>query len=469
LPSLITPYSSPLRTLTTPFASAPLKTQAQLDAYVAALKALPATMKAYQAALQQQLDHGVALPTEELRVAMPFVRSFAVAPPASPFSVKATRLSAFAPDTLTAFQKKVDDAIASTVNPSIETLLKYIDGPYRAKTVKGVGLSQYPKGPEYYQHLIHVHTGLDLTPQQIQDIGMREVTRINGELDKVRQEAGFAGTVAEFKTYLRTDKRFYAKNAQEIGDKMMAAIYLIEPKMSQYFSKMPKAPYGVRRLAPELEPAMTYGYYNMPDASDPSGYYNYNGLNPETRSTTMVTAIIFHELLPGHHYQLNLRAENAALTGIRKTAMYTAYTEGWGEYSSDLAWEMGVYPDAWAKAGRLGMDLFVSSRLVVDTGMNALGWSRERGMEFMKQNTFESDGQIDTETLRYSVDSPGQALAYKLGALKIKEARERMRAAQGAAFDIRKFHDYFLDAGEMPLGMFEQHFTCLISGEQHKK
>ena len=162
-------------------------------------------------------------------------------------------------------------------------------------------------------------------------------------------------------------------------------------------------------------------------------------------------------------------AENAAITGLRKTVRYTAYTEGWGEYSSDLAWEMGAYPDVWTKAGRLGMDLFTSTRLVVDTGMNALGWSRERAMQFMKDNTFEADAQIDTESLRYSVDMPGQALAYKLGGLAIKDARERMRAAQGATFDIKKFHDHLLDAGEMPLGMFSAHFDCLLTGEKHRR
>jgi uncharacterized protein (DUF885 family) len=213
---------------------------------------------------------------------------------------------------------------------------------------------------------------------------------------------------------------------------------------------------------------MTYGIYSLPEGSDPNGYYNYNGLNPETRSITMATAIIFHELLPGHHYQLNLVRENPNLSDLRKRVMYTAYTEGWGEYSSDLAGEMGGYPDPYARAGRLGMDLFTSSRLVVDTGMNALGWPREQAIQFMKDNTFESDAQIDTETLRYSVDMPAQALCYKLGALQFKAARERVKQAQGSAFDIRKFHAYMIDAGEMPVGMLDQHVTCLLKGEQHK-
>ncbi|MEO6222309.1 MAG: DUF885 domain-containing protein, partial [Vicinamibacterales bacterium] len=406
LQSIVTPYLSPLRTLTTPFAAAPLSTPAQRDAYVAALNQLPATMKAYEVRLEQQTEHGVALPTEELRLVTPFIRSFAMAPPKSPFSVAPARLSAMTAEEQAAFQKRVDDVVATMVNPAVERLAAYIDGPYRARTVKSLGLSQYANGPTYYRYLIRMHTGLDLTPQQIHDRGLAEVKRINAVLDGLRVEAGFAGSLEDFKKFLRTDRRFYPTRSEELGERMMAAIRLIEPKMLQYFSMMPKAPYGVRRLAPELEPSMTYGFYNLPDARDPMGYYNYNGLNPETRSLTMVTAIVFHELLPGHHYQMTRLGENEALTGLRKTVRYTAYTEGWGEYSSDLAWEMGVYPDVYAKAGRLGMDLFTSSRLVVDTGMNALGWSRERAMQFMKANTFESDAQIDTESLRYSTDMP---------------------------------------------------------------
>jgi uncharacterized protein (DUF885 family) len=469
LPPVVTPYSSPMRTLTAPFAAAPLKTQADLDAYVAALGVLPSTMQAYGERLRQQLDHGVALPVDELSLVLPFVRGFEVPPPDSPFSVKAARLDAFAPEAQTAFQAKVNAVISGQVNPAIESLATYLDGPYRARAVKAVGVSQYRDGAAYYQYLIHVYTGLNLTPQQIQDRGRQEVARINNALDHIRTTVGFSGSLAEFKTFLRTDRRFYAKTPEEIGERMMAAIHLIEPKMSEFFSKMPKAPYGVRRLAPELEPSMTYGYYSLPTTSEPSGYYNFNGLHPENRSITMATAIIFHELMPGHHYQLTLRDENPRLTGIRHTAMFTAYTEGWGEYASDLARDMGGYPDPYAQAGRLGMDLFTSSRLVVDTGMNALGWTRDQAIAYMRENTFESDTQIGTETLRYSADYPGQALAYKLGALKIREMRDRMQAAQGPAFDIRAFHDYLLDAGEMPLGMFDQHFTCLLTGEQHHK
>jgi len=248
----------------------------------------------------------------------------------------------------------------------------------------------------------------------------------------------------------------------------MAAIRRIEPKVGAFFHKMPKAPYGVLRLDPALEPSMTYGYYQLPSAAEPRGLYRFNGYKPEQRSTLMAEATIYHELIPGHHFQLALRAENTALTGFRRTAMYTAFTEGWAEYASDLAGEMGMYDDPYARAGRLAMDLFLSSRLVVDTGMNALGWSRDRALAFMRDNTFETELQIGTETLRYSADMPGQALAYKTGAMKIHELRDRTAKAQGSAFDLRKFHDWVLDSGSMPLGVLDAHVACLVA-ERHVK
>ena len=465
LPTIVTPYSSPLRNLAAPFQRMRVGTPAERTRYVEALNALPPSLAAYETRLQEQLDHGVAMPAEELRLVLPFIRS--IGAPAA-FAVAPERLGTASTADQTAFAVAVTAAIAGAVTPAVEHLAQYLDGPYRERASRAVGLGQYPNGAAFYRHLIRQQTGLDLTPEQIHERGLAEVARINGELDAIRRQVGFDGTLAEFKAFLRTDRRFYPKTAEEIGQKMMTAIRLVEPRMAEFFPKMPKAPYGVRRLAPELEPSMTYGYYSRPDAQEPTGYYNYNGLNADQRSLTMVTAIIFHELLPGHHFQLALLAENPALSARRKAAMYGSYTEGWGEYASDLAGEMGGYPDPYARAGRLGMDLFTSSRLVVDTGMNALGWSRERAVQYMKDNTFESDTQIDTETLRYSVDMPAQALGYKLGGLKFRDLRERMKQTKGASFDIRAFHGYVLDAGEMPIGMLDQHLDCLLTGEKHK-
>jgi len=180
----------------------------------------------------------------------------------------------------------------------------------------------------------------------------------------------------------------------------------------------------------------------------------------------MAEAVIYHELVPGHHFQIALQRENDTLNPYRRNSGFTAFTEGWAEYASDLAGEMGMYSDPYARAGRLAMDLFLSTRLVLDTGMNALGWSRERGIAYMREHTFESDLQIDTETLRYSADYHGQALAYKLGARKFHELRDRTAREQGAKFDLPAFHAWLLRAGSMPLTVLEGHAACFVH-ERH--
>ncbi len=211
---------------------------------------------------------------------------------------------------------------------------------------------------------------------------------------------------------------------------------------------------------------MTYGYYQSPTASDRRGYYYYNGSSLADRSLLNAAALIYHELVPGHHFQRALQHENADLPSFRREAGWTAYTEGWGEYASSLAGEMGMYEDPYDRAGRLMMDVFLSSRLVVDTGMNALGWTRARAIEYMKANTLESDTQIATETLRYSCDIPGQALAYKMGSARIRELRARAERDLGAAFDVRRFHDAVLGSGPMPLAVLERHVDWFIETEK---
>lgn len=463
----ITPYSSPMRSFTALFEGFQFQAPDDLNSYVDALHQIPVMMAAYEAKLRSQMLRGIVVPAEELRLAMPFLRTFVADAPRSRFNVDAKRLGGLQAEAVTAFRLRVDEAIRTAVNPSIERLIAFVDGPYRARAPTAVGLAQYPDGLAYYNFLIRQHTGLELTAAQIHQIGLDEVARLNSELEKVRVAAAFNGSLAEFRTFLKTDRRFFPKSAEEFAEALMAAIHRIEPKIDSFFAERPKAPYGVKRLDEALEQSMTYGYYQIPSADDPMGYYRYNGSQPEARSLLFAPALIFHELVPGHHFQLALRRESQTLNAYRRAQMHTAFTEGWAEYTSDLAGEMGMYEDPYARAGRLAMDLFLSSRLVVDTGMNALGWPRERAMTFMRENTLESDVQIDTETLRYSADMPGQALAYKLGSMKIHQLRDRVRETEGAGFDIRRFHDYLLDYGSMPLGVLEQHVSCYLR-EQHK-
>jgi len=457
----VTPYASPLgRVLTARFASLQVATAADRLAYLDALFALPAEITAHEARLRSQMARGIVLPDAELALVVPFVRSIVADPASSAFAVAPARIASVPTADRDAFRAAVDDAIRMVV-PAINGLAAYLDGAYRAKAVDQVGVGQYPGGRDYYQYLIRRNTSLDLTPAQIHQIGLDEITRLERRLDEVRATAGFTGTLAQFRQYLKTDRRFFAKNSDEFGALMMAAIARIEPKVSAYFMRTPKAPYGVLRLDPALEASMTFGFYQLPSTAEPRGLYRFNGSQPEERSVLMADALIFHELVPGHHFQMALRNESPRLSPFRRGAGYTTFTEGWAEYASDLAGEMGLYDDPYDMAGRLSMDLFLSSRLVVDTGMNALGWTRERAMQYLRDHTLQSDVEIATETLRYSTDLPGQALAYKMGSLKIHELRRQAQARLGAAFDLRRFHDHILEAGPMPLSALEAHLACL--------
>jgi uncharacterized protein (DUF885 family) len=462
----VTPYSSPLRGVTGSFGALPLKSGADVTAYIDALNRVPVVMASYEARLRSQMARGIVAPAEELRLVLPYLRGFAAPAASSQFRPNADRLSALDADARATAVQRIDAAIAEVVNPSIERLAAFVDGPYRAKAPASVGLAQYPGGREYYQYLIKAHTSLTLTPEEIHAIGLSEVARLEEELDRVRRQANFTGTLAEFHAYLRNDPRFKAASSEDIGVRMMKAIRRIEPQVGEFFPLQPKAPYGVKRLDPALEGSMTYGYYQQPTGDEKGGYYMFNGFKPEERSILMAEAVIYHELVPGHHFQIALQRENEALNPYRRNAGFTAFTEGWAEYASDLAGEMGMYSDPYARAGRLAMDLFLSTRLVLDTGMNALGWSRERGIAYMREHTFESDLQIDTETLRYSADYHGQALAYKLGARKFHELRDRLAKEQGATFNLPAFHAWLLRAGSMPLTVLEGHAAC-FAHERH--
>jgi len=462
----VTPYASPLRVVHQVFTSWQFRNPEDLDRYAALLGRYAGFIRQMEDKLRAQAKRGVRLPKAETALVAGTYRASIAEPAESLFFVRPERLEQEPEQDRAPFTKRVEGLIASRINPALDSLASYVVGEYAAKAPATVGLGQYPGGKAYYQRLVRFHTTLDVTPEEVHRLGLAEVERLNGELEEVRAAVGFEGSLAEFRRHLRTDPRFVPATSDEIGERLLAAQKRIATKIPFYFGRTPSAPAGIRRLSANLESAMTYGFYQAPTASDPRGYYYYNGSSLADRSLLSAAALVYHELIPGHHFQRSLQNENSDLPGFRKEAAWTAYTEGWGEYASSLAGEMGMYEDPYDRAGRLLMDAFLSARLVVDTGMNALGWSRARAIEYMKQNTLESDAQIGTETLRYSCDIPGQALAYKMGAAKIRELRARAERALGTSFDIRRFHDVVLGSGPMPMAVLERHIDWYIESER---
>jgi len=464
----VTPYASPFGLVNRAFSTFALPDEAAARRYLALLRQMPAFVGAVRAELTAQAARGIRIPRDELAIAIPFVASLAGDAQTSPYAVGSERLAALPPSAASAFREEVTAVIEKDVNPPLRSLVDWLGGEYRAQAPEAVGLGQYPGGPEYYAWLVRLHTTMDVSPAQVHQIGLERVAAIDTEMKKVRDGLGFAGTKAEFKALLKKDARLFPRSPEEIGERLMGHIRRIEPKVDAFFLRRPKAPYGVRRLEPQLEPGQTFGYYNPPSATEPVGYYYFNGSNLADRSLLNAAALIYHELVPGHHFQINIAYESRTIPPFRRETTDTAYTEGWGEYASALAGEMGMYQDPYDLYGRLAMEMFVTLRLVVDTGMNALGWPRAKAVELMRANLMETDTQIETESLRYSCDIPGQALAYKMGALEIRRLREKARAALGPRFDIRRFHEAVLGRGSLPMTTLERHVDGFVAQEKKR-
>lgn len=462
----VTPYASPLPTVHRIFTEHPFNKDSDLDHYLALLRQYPTMVRTMQNHLEQQFKQNLVLPQEEVELVIRFVRSFANKAETSLFSVNGDRLKALNPDQTMDFHQKVNSVIDTEIFLAIKSLDDFLSGDYRLKAPKIVGVSQYPNGKEYYRYLVRLYTTMDVAPEEIHQLGLRETEKLDQEMESIRKKIGFKGSKAEFHQSLKRDPRFFPKTPEQIGEKLMSFIDRIEPKIGQFFVKTPKALYGVRRLDPTLEGSMTFGYYQEPTKTEPKGLYFYNGSNLKQRSLLHAGSLIYHELVPGHHFQLTLQSENTKLPDFRRNGGSTAYVEGWAEYSSSLANEMGMYEDPYDQYGRLAMDMFLTSRLVVDTGMNYLGWPRSRAMEFMRDHLLISDTEINTETLRYSCDIPGQALAYKMGSKKILDLRRKMKEALKNHFDIRDFHDLVLASGSMPMSVLEQHLNWFIQNKQ---
>jgi len=308
-----------------------------------------------------------------------------------------------------------------------------------------------------------------MTPEEVHAVGIKEVEKINREMERVQGTLGFKGTRSEFRDSLKKDPRFFPKTPEEVGERLMAHIRRIEPKIDLYFLRRPKSPYGVKRLEPEREGAQTFGYYEAPTAANPAGYYRYNASRLPERSLLNSAELIYHELIPGHHFEIGLSLENPDIPAFRRETSDTAYAEGWAEYAANLAGEMGMYADPYDLYGRLAGEMFLAVRLVVDPGMNAHGWPRAKAAAIMRENLMETDEQIHTESLRYSCDLQGQALGYRVGYLKFLALREKAQKALGERFDIRRFHDALLSSGSLPLATLERHVDWFIKREKQGK
>lgn len=427
---------------------------------------LPRAVGQLRANLARRREMGILVPAPEIDPVVALFTAQAATGEASPFWVADERLAGVPAEEVESFREALAGRIAEMVSPAFAALAGDFDAGYRGEAPEAVGQGHYPGGQEAYRYAVRLFTTLDLEPAKIHARGLAAVAGLEAEMGAIREELGFAGTAHEFHQALRTDPRFLAQTPEEVGERLMAPIRRLEPRVAELFRLQPRAPYGVRRLDPGLEGSMTFGYYQQPTPDEPTGHYLYNGSRLGERPLVNAAALITHELVPGHHFQIALQMENDALPLFRRESFNSAFVEGWADYASELAGEMGLYQDPYERYGRLAMDMFLSVRLVVDTGMNALGWSREEASAYMAERVLESPTQIASETLRYAVDMPGQALAYKTGAFAIWDLRRRAEAALGDDFDLAGFHGAVLGSGSLPLAALEAHVDWWIEQER---
>jgi uncharacterized protein (DUF885 family) len=319
-----------------------------------------------------------------------------------------------------------------------------------------------PDGEAWYRNNVALRTTTDLTPQQIHDIGLSEVKRIRAEMDVVIESSGFDGSFEQFLNFLRTDPQFYHTTADGLMREYRDIAKRADPELTRLFGVLPRTPYGVIEVPDYAAKSTTTAYYQRGSlkAGRP-GYYFANTYALDTRPRWEMEALSLHEAVPGHHLQISIQQELEGLPWFRQNPSYTAFVEGWGLYSESLGEEMGFYKDPYSKFGQLTYEMWRAIRLVVDTGMHYLGWSRQRAIDFFKENAGKSEHDIVVEIDRYIV-WPGQALAYKIGELKIKELRAYAEQELGDQFDIRAFHDEVLGKGAVPLSVLDANVRAWV-------
>jgi uncharacterized protein (DUF885 family) len=440
----------------------------QLENQIARMEALPAYIDQSIALMREGLAAGVTPPKITLRDVpqqirnqlvdeaslSPLLRGFVEIPQSvDPLQAESLRSRAAA-------------VYRGQVAPAYERLLEFTESEYLPSARDSIAARDLPEGDAWYRHNVAVRTTTDLSPPQIHEIGLNEVKRIRGEMEVIIRSTGFEGGFDEFLIFLRTDPQFYHTTPESLMREYRDIAKRADPELTKLFGILPRTPYGVIEVPDYAAPSQTTAYYQRGSlkAGRP-GYYFANTYALETRPRWEMEALTLHEAVPGHHLQIAIQQELEGLPWFRQNPSYTAFVEGWGLYSESLGEEMGFYQDPYSKFGQLTYEMWRAIRLVVDTGMHYLGWSRQQAIDFFQENAGKSEHDIVVEIDRYIV-WPGQALAYKIGELKIKELRAHAEQTLGDRFDIRAFHDQVLGKGAVPLSVLEANIKAWIESSR---
>ena len=444
------------------------RTRADYDNYLARLALIPARMKAYSDMSVAAANQGYTQPCVTMTNFPETISGTIAADPAksrfyAPFA--GNKPATVSDDEWAALQGRAKQIISGPINASYRDFGAVYDRDIKSKCRANVSVSAMPQGKEYYAAQVRQQTTTNLSPEQIHQIGLGEVGRIRNEMEQVAKKAGFASREAMIAD-MRTNPKFFTKTPEELMEATSRMAKIIDGQMPSLFGRLPRLPYGLKEIPLEIAPGSTTAYY-QPGSPETgvAGFYYVNTTKLDQRPLWEIPALTVHEAVPGHHMQIALQQELEMPAWRKNTAFFTAFVEGWGLYSERLGIEMGLYDTPQKDMGRLGYEMWRASRLVVDTGIHSKGWTKEQAVAFMKDNTTLTDANIDAEVNRY-ISNPGQALAYKLGELKIRELRTKAEKALGEKFDLRRFHDAVLGQGSIPLDALEAQITAWIAAEQ---
>lgn len=444
----------------------PFATARDYDAWIARLHALPAYIDGAIATLREGAKERIVQPRVVMeRVPAQIDKQIVADADKSPFYAPFRKMRA--PMEQADRDRLVRDAkgvIARDVVPAYRKLKDFFVGEYLPACFPQAGAWQLPRGAEAYAYLVREHTTTNMTPQQVHDVGLREVARIRGEMLALVERVGFKGSLADFFAWLRADPRFFYDDPQKLFVAYEATAKRIDPKLVLMFHVLPRTPYGVEAIPDAVAPDTTTAYYrpSSPDGSR-AGTFFVNLYKPQARPTWEMMALALHEAVPGHHLQFAIASEKLGIPKFRRYSYVTAYAEGWGLYAESLGDEMGLYDDPYSKFGQLTYEMWRAVRLVVDTGMHALKWDRERAIDYFMANAPKTQLDVTNEVDRY-IAWPGQALAYKIGQLEIRRLREHARDKLGSTrFDVKEFHDVVLRDGGMPLDLLAKQVESWIA------
>jgi uncharacterized protein (DUF885 family) len=445
----------------------PLKTTKDYENYISRLKQWPRLVREEIALMRMGIVRGFTVPRATLTGYEHTMSAHVVdAPEKSVFWKPFEKFPATVPEAdRERLRAEGRAAVMEGGVAGYRELLDFFLKEYLPNARTTLAASALPNGKAYYQMKIREFTTLDLTPEQVHEIGLREVDRIGGEMQAVIKSTGFTGDLPAFLQFLRTDPRFYAKTPDELLERAAWICKRMDGKLPSLFKTLPRLPYTVQPVPPDIAPKYTSGrYVGAAYGSTQPGIYWVNTYQLESRPLYNLEALTLHESVPGHHLQIALSRELGNLPNFRRFSYNSAFGEGWGLYSEWLGIEAGFYTDPYSNFGRLTYEMWRACRLVVDTGIHSKGWTRQQAIDYMATRTALPLHEVETEVDRY-ISWPGQALAYKLGELKIKELRARAEKALGTRFDVREFHDVVLGSGAVPLGVLEENVDRWITSQ----